>query len=101
MKIIGTAERGFIVEMTLEEIARAAGYSSAHDSNFINSTGRRDLPIGTIIDVKAAYDYHSRMASHQAQARSSAGIMRAMADMIEGAMPDVILPPKPEKEAGQ
>lgn len=101
MKVIASTGGTFLVEMTDTEIARAAGYPSSYDDKFVRVTNRyspRDpLAIGTEIKVAAAYDYHSRVAQHQDAARKSAGTLRALADLLDGSMPDVVIPPAIEE----
>ncbi|WP_336801661.1 hypothetical protein [Kaistia sp. MMO-174] len=104
MKVIAKTGFGYLVEMTEDEIAKAAGYPYA-DGDFKKASGResysRDtLQIGTEIKVAAAYGFHSRIAEHQDAARKSAGTLRALADLLDGSMPDVVIPPaQPEPQA--
>ena len=99
MKIIGQTNDGFLVAMTAEEIAKAAGYSGIYDEGWMTAlkrAGRYDRetpPIGMKIEVQAAYDFHSRVQQHEAAARKSAGTLRALADLLDGSMPSVVLPP--------
>lgn len=93
MKIIASTSAGYLVEMTEDEIAKAAGFSGSWDGGWQKAIGdHRGPPIGTTVDVNAAHAFHSRISQHQKEARSSAGILRALADMMDGAMPDVIVP---------
>ena len=103
MKIIAAATRdAFIVEMTETEIIRAAGYSSAYDGEWEKKNGGRQVKVGTVINVDAAYSFHSRISSKQQEAKNAASILRALADMMENGLPDVVTPPvvAPEQEGG-
>lgn len=95
MKIIATTERdGFIVEMSGQEVARAAGFYSTYDDAWERANGGKRAPqIGTEFKVDAAYDFHSRVESHQKQAKDAAGMLRALAEMLEHGLPDVVIPP--------
>lgn len=94
MKIIGKAERDtFLVEMSEGEIARAAGFASAYGDDWWKQIGAREIKVGTVIDCNAAYTYHYRVMQAQKEAGSAANTLRALADLIGGALPDVVLPP--------
>ena len=49
--------------------------------------------IGMNIEVRAAYDFHSRVAANEAKAKEAAGTLRALAGLLDGAMPSVVIPP--------
>lgn len=97
MKILAASPHGYIVDMTADEVAKAAGFSSTYDTAWEKANLGHRLPVvGTRIDVAAAYNYHVRVASDQSKARSAAGFLRGLADMLEGSLPDVVLPPAAE-----
>lgn len=94
MKIIAAVNnRNFLVEMEEDEIARAAGFFSTFDNAWERLNGGKAVKVGTVIQVNAAYDFHSRVSSHQDKAKSAAGILKALAEMLENALPDVVIPP--------
>lgn len=94
MKIIAAAGRErFIVEMSQDEIVKAAGFGSSYDAGWTKANGTRDVLVGTEIKVGAAYDFHSRIATHQDKAKSAAGILKALAEMLENTLPDIVIPP--------
>jgi hypothetical protein len=94
MKILATTGNGYIVEMTGNEVACAAGFHSIHDSGWeACNRGKRDPVVGTEIRVGAAYTYHNRVIQHQKEASSAANTLRALADLIGGALPEVVIPP--------
>lgn len=94
MKIIAAATRDtFIVEMTEAEVVRAAGFSSTYSDAWEKQNGGRALKVGTIINVNAAYTFHARVSENQEKAKSSAGMLRALADMLDGTLPDAVIPP--------
>ncbi len=90
----------FIVEMTQDEIIKAAGFSCSYDSAWEAQNGGRDVKVGTEIKVSAAYEYHHRVLQHQREAGSAANTLRALADLIGGALPDVVIPPVETKTEG-
>lgn len=94
MKIIARAEgEKYLVEMTVGEIAEAAGFSSHYSNEWDKAVGKRYPDVGTVINVNAAYNYHERVRAHQREAGSAANTLRALADLIGGALPDVVIPP--------
>lgn len=94
MKIIASTGNGYIVEMTGDEIAVAAGFTSTWDSGWqALNRGKRDPVVGTEIKIGAAYSYHNKVLQHQREASSAANTLRALADLIGGALPDVVIPP--------
>lgn len=94
MKILAKAEKDtFLVEMHVGEIARAAGFASAYGDLWWKHIGGTELKIGTVIDCNAAYTYYHRVLQFQKEAGSAANTLRALADLIGGALPDVVLPP--------
>lgn len=101
MEIIGKTSDGYIVKMLTDEIIKAAGYSSSYDDGWnaaISAAGSRDRycpPIGMKINVNAAYDFHSRIAAHEDAAKKAAGTLRALADLMDGARPSVVIPLAP------
>lgn len=105
MKIIGQTAGGYLVEVSADEIAKAAGYRSDYDADFVTAAGRRSIHdpirIGTKIDVRAAFDLHSRITHAEEQAKSSAGFLRGLADILENAMPSVVIPPAPVAAASE
>lgn len=95
MKILAQASReNYIVEMSVDEIARAAGFSSSHDHDWKKLNNFDSKPaVGCVIKVDTAYSFHHRVLSHQKEAGSAANTLRALADLIGGALPDVVIPP--------
>lgn len=101
MKILAAAGRErFIVEMTQDEIIKAAGFSSEYDSAWQQHNNARDVKVGTEIHVQVAYNFHARVTSFQKEAGSAANTLRALADLIGGALPDVVIPPVEAKTEG-
>lgn len=98
MRIIAAAGRDmFIVEMSQSEIIKAAGFNSYYDEAWVTANGgHREAKVGTVIKVDAAYDFHHRVRQNQKEAGSAANTLRALADLIGGTMPDVVIPPPEE-----
>jgi hypothetical protein len=93
MKIMAAiTDRKFLVEMDEDEIAKAAGFSTTWSKEFEKLNGGRQIKVGTSFRVDAAYDFHARVSSHHIEAEKSARTLRALADMIDGALPDVVIP---------
>lgn len=90
----------FIVEMTQDEIIQAAGFSSSYDSAWEAHNGGRDVKVGTEIKVSVAYEYHHRVLRFQREAGSAANTLRALADLIGGTLPEVVIPPVEVKTEG-
>lgn len=94
MKIIGRTVNGYLVEMTDDEIAKAAGFKSHYSDGWQKTNGSRDPNVGSTINVNAAYNYHERILHHQAEAQKAGSFLRALADMMDGSMPDIITLPE-------
>ncbi len=107
MKIIAKTSGGYLVEMNADEILKAAGYSSTYDDGWtaaLRTAGVYDRggpPIGMKIEVQAAYDFHSRIASNEHKAKEAAGTLRALASLLDGVMPSVVIPPAVEAATSQ
>lgn len=86
MKIIGHTSGGLLVEMSRDEFAKACGYKYEYEVKDKTS-------VGTVANVTAAYDFHRRIANHEDKAKETAGTLRALAALLDGALPSVILPP--------
>lgn len=98
MKIIGKTQAGFLVDMTIHEIVRVAGYRYAFEDGWKKLPGvdRDGNPsIGSEIAITAISDFHARITADQQKARDAASTLRALAGLLDGAMPDVVLPPIP------
>ncbi|MEN5275817.1 hypothetical protein ABE527_02595 [Brucella sp. TWI432] len=96
MKVVASTNDGFLVEMTDDEIAKAAGYGSTYADAWEKANGNSRKPlVGAVFDVRAAYDYHVRVKDNAEKCRSSAGLLRGLADMLETGMPEVITLPEP------
>lgn len=101
MKIMAKTSTGYLVDMTEDEIAKAAGCAGVHDTVWrkvkpapgADYQHDRQLYMGAEIKVSAAYSFHARVIEHQEKARSSAGMLRALAEMLENAVPDTVIPP--------
>lgn len=104
MKIIASTNHPhrntFIVEMTEDEIIKAAGFSCSYDSAWEARNGGRSVKVGTEINVAVAYEYHHRVMQNEKAAASAANTLRALADLIGGALPDVVIPPIEAKTEG-
>lgn len=102
MKVIGkVSDASYIVEMSPDEIARSAGLESAWGAEWWKLVGQREgIPVGTVIQCNAAFTYHQRIIQNQAAAASAANTLRALADLIGGALPEVVILPIEAKAEG-
>lgn len=107
MKIVAQTGGGFLVEMSTEEVAKAAGYSCTYDDGWENALKKagnydsRNPKIGMTVEVRAAYDFHSRITKHEGKAKEAAGTLRALAKLLDGAMPSVLIPPARDAPKGE
>jgi len=95
MKIIAHAGSRYLVEMSDDEIARAAGYRNTYDAVYhrhFPEAERGMIRVGREINVTAAYTLHSRIVEHEGEAKKAAGTLRALASILDGAMPIVAIP---------
>lgn len=101
MKIVADIKDGHLVEMTTDEIARCAGFQSAWSwkrqverdpaSPFVKG---EEFRLGTVIDFRANYTYLDKLRENENQVRGQAKLLRAMADMLDSAMPTTMIPPE-------
>lgn len=97
MKVIGKTDNGYLVEATETELAIAAGFYSEYDAKWPFKE-RRNIPSGSIINVTAARDWHSRIQNDTHGARKCVDLLRGLAEMIDGALPDVVIAPAGGKD---
>ncbi len=94
MKVIAAMTGStFLVEMREDEIVKAAGFRSSYDDGWMKLNKGQSVKVGTVINVEAAYNFHHRIVSFQKEAGSAANTLRALAELIGGALPDVVIPP--------
>lgn len=108
MKIIARAENDVLmVEMTTTEMMRAAGYSNRHHEEFWKAVpksfrGQKPsdfhrasnfLRVGFEINVIAPNDYVRRFTEQEDAVIRNAAMLRALADMVEDALPSRSIPP--------
>lgn len=109
MKILGRTANGYLLEATERELANASGYSHyelgiwkrATASNRIGLDNRADLCIGTELDVGPALDFLTKLRDHEKRARDAAGVLKHMAEMIEGGLPTTVVAPEDMDKAEQ
>lgn len=104
MRIIGSTENGYLVEANGEELACAAGFRWPHEVPGVKQRDGRYhrewyFPIGFIINPTEATKYMQSLRENEAKCRSSAALLRGMADMIDAALPTTAIAPALEKEA--
>lgn len=95
MKIIATTPTGYLVEATGEELANAAGYRSASDVPGAIKENHRwewSFKVGTTFKPDAAFLYLQELRRHEEKIKSSMSMLRALADMLAGALPTTMIP---------
>ncbi|MBO6510727.1 MAG: hypothetical protein JJ979_19955 [Roseibium sp.] len=110
MKIIGHSQNTtHLVEMTLPEIAVAAGYNEQPSGldEFRKALGTRaarwerggfKVSTGTEIQIVEPSAYARRLSEQETKVHNAAGMLRHLADMMESAGPSRSIPPLPEPE---
>lgn len=110
MKIIGKTADGYLLEATEDDIALAAGFTGKHDANWKlakdkagHSYSRMEgLPVGAVVPVRELHSIIGQIRWKEDEAKKGAAALRAIATILEGAMPSVIFPappaPAPEGE---
>lgn len=97
MRIIGlTGHKGYILSATHEELLRAAGYRHSWDAKgeVAGLDSHRDaFAIGTDIKVSLTLEYLHDLRSKEADVAKAETLLRALADMLHGALPTTIVPP--------
>lgn len=102
MKIIATTSTGYLVEATGEELANAAGYRNISDvpgAIRIDHGWSWSFKIGATFKPDAALLYIQELRRHEEKIKSSASMLRALADMLAGALPTTMIPPLIDSEA--
>lgn len=98
MKIIAQTKDGFLVEMSGDEIAKAAGFTGYYDSAWGKMNGRSQPYIGSELNVSAAYNFHSAILRSHEACKKSAGFLHGLAEMLEHGMDEVITFPEKSNE---
>lgn len=98
MKVVGTAEGGFLVSATEVELANICGAYGAHTAPWANSASNirgGTLQPGTVIPVADMYRRLCALAEGERKLKEGAANLRALATMMEANLPSVILPETP------
>lgn len=105
MKIIGHVGNDIhLVEMKSRELAIITGYLSPHgwQEEFRTALGHQakknedwgvTVKVGTELNVVMPADFVRRFSEQEDKVKNSAGMLRALADMIENAVPSRSIPP--------
>lgn len=99
MKIVGTTDKGFLAQVTLDEIGLITGYgpyplygdSKNKFKTAIGLDDRHNIKTGTEIHVTVGFRHLAELKEKQAKARACALTLRELADMITSGMPDVVV----------
>ncbi len=97
MKIIGNTSDGHIVEMSRDEVARAAGFPSMYSvpDKLAHGYGHeKKFPVGTTLEFIEATTRLRRLAEQEEKVRQNAALLRGLADMIEQISPTKIVSPE-------
>jgi purine nucleoside phosphorylase len=97
VKIIGRSDGGVLVDITTDELAKLMGYPSQHNDAFTiwarsQSVGA-GIRIGTEIPFVPSLGRLRDIQQHESRARDCARMLKALGDMIEGALPSTMIPP--------
>lgn len=98
MKIIGSTAKGYLVEATSYELMSVSGDDPKLTSIF-NRTRDSALQIGIVIDVVAAWDRLGDLRRREEELRRQSSALRALADLIDGRLEFVTMPPTPAEPA--
>lgn len=99
MKIVANTHHGYLVEATSDELARAAGYEDTREAPGWDRS-RYTFSIGATINVAETLTYLGKLRKHEKECRDSAAVLRALATMLDSAMPTTFIPttePEPAK----
>lgn len=100
MKVIGKTINGYMVEATADELAAACGFGSSYNDTWRRYHGHSgEKLVGATLEVETEIRFHNRVKQHQKEAGSAANTLRALADLIGGALPDVVIPAGTEEKA--
>ena len=103
MKIIGKTESGYLVEASALELANSAGYAHPCEAPCFKRSDSYNsyvgyFPIGAEFKPTLSFDYLRQLRQHEDKVKTSESILRALADMLHGALPTTVIPPV-EKDA--
>jgi len=101
MKILGYTNNGYLVETTAIKLAHAAGYDVPHQTpGYVISdsyTRAGKFGVGQIIEATKAYTYINALRQAESRVRGSEGTLRALADLLNAALPTTAIPPESEE----
>lgn len=96
MKVIGTAEGGFLVSATERELANICGYAYEGSAPWKNSSANRHgdgrLQPGTVIPVEALFNRLGALRDGERKLKEGAAHLRALATLMETQTPDALIP---------
>lgn len=95
MKVIGKTQNGFLVEASEDELAKCAGFETTWHMPIIKDRHPRTWHLGDEIKVTETHTYLGKLRANERQVKDSAQFLRAMADMVAGALPSTIVPAEP------
>ena len=106
MKVIGTTGDGVLVETTLDEMAKAIGFTGIYSEEWRRFKGNHpafdrngNLVIGATLEVARAHGFLQELQRREKQVRDAAGLMHSLADMVTHALPTFVVAPVGEKPA--
>lgn len=99
MKIVGTTDKGFLAQITLDEIGLITGFgryplygdTKEKFKAAIGFDDRHNIKTGTEIKISTGFDYLATLQENQKKAKACASTLRELADMITTAMPEVVV----------
>lgn len=107
MIIVGTTDRGYLAQISEEEIGVITGFTKyplygdeIKKREFFKATGRTEnytkIPTNTEIQVIKGADYLQTVTDKLKTARKTAKELRELADMLDNPLPMTIAPPLQE-----
>jgi hypothetical protein len=108
MKIVGKTDNGYLVETTEREMAISCGFDYESEKGWREHTndardkyrGREELKIGGTIEIIAAHNYLNKLREKEATVRTTAKIMRELAEMMDAGVPTAVVPPPEQGASG-
>jgi len=110
MKIVGRTDDGYLAQITVEEIGVITGFGKypmygrdEDKARFARAIGTKTvhekIPTHTIIDIIVGVDYIAKVRGKIKTAKKTASELRELADMLDNAIPAIIIPPSEEPNA--
>ena len=108
MKIVAQVNEDYLCQVSLTEISIIIGYGQYPNYGGAGEyfkkikDGHSRLKAGTTIDITQGFSFVRQLTENETKLKSSANVLRQLADMIESGIPTMIVPPEqPIEELGE